>query len=302
MAPTVLRAAHIAASLGSELDGDDLVIVAPAPIQSATAATLTFAVDVERYAAGLHAALEAGAVVIAPLGTSRPPDSRGAIIAVENPRAAFAIAIRQHFTEPPVSGIAATARVHQSAVIDPSASIGEYTVVRAGAVIGPGAEIRDHVVIGSRVSIGAGTLVKSHAVIGEEGFGIEKDSDGHNFRIPHIGSVQIGEHVEIGCFTTVCAGTISPTIIGDYSMIDDQVHISHNCLLGRNVIVTACAELSGSVIVEDDVWIGPNASIIQGVVLGRGSLLGIGATAIRGVPEFEVRAGNPAKRIGTTRD
>ncbi|MDR6866318.1 UDP-3-O-[3-hydroxymyristoyl] glucosamine N-acyltransferase [Microbacterium resistens] len=301
MSSSALEAATVAAGLDAELIGAGSAITAPAAIQSAGAGSLTFAVDVIRYAEALERALHAGAVVIAPAGTALPQGSRGALILTDNPRAAFALAIARHFTEAPEPGIADTARVHPSAIVHESATVGEFTVIRAGAVIGARSVIRDHVVVGTGVRIGEDVLVKSHAVIGEEGFGIEKDAAGDNFRIPHIGGVEVGDHVEIGCFTTVCAGTISPTTIGDHTKVDDHVHIAHNCLIGRNVIVTACAEISGSVIVEDEVWIGPNASVIDGIVVGRGALLGIGATAIRAIPEYDVRAGNPAKRIGTTK-
>ncbi|GAB3631127.1 UDP-3-O-(3-hydroxymyristoyl)glucosamine N-acyltransferase [Microbacterium shaanxiense] len=301
MPNSVLDAATVARSLDASLHGENNPITAPAAIQSAGPGHLTFAVDVERYGAAIESALSAGAVIIAPVGTELPPGVSGSLIVVENPRGAFARAVTDHFTETPLAGIASTARVHPSAQIHETAVIGEYTVVRTGAVIGPHAEVRDHVVIGAGVQIGAHALIKSHAVIGEEGFGIEKDPNGDNIRIPHIGSVRIGDHVEVGCFTTVCSGTITPTVIDDHAKIDDHVHIAHNCLIGRNVIITACAEISGSVIVEDDVWIGPNASVINGIVIGKGALLGIGAVAIRSVPEYEVRAGNPAKRIGSTR-
>ena len=159
-------------------------------------------------------------------------------------------------------------------------------------------EIREHVVIGHDVRIGAHALIKSHAVIGEEGFGMERDADGDNIRIPHLGSVVIEDHVEVGNFTTVCSGTIAPTRVGDHTKIDDHVHVAHNCRIGRNVIITACAEISGSVVIEDDAWIGPNASVIQGVTLGRNSLLGIGAVAVKSVPDDEIRIATPARRLG----
>lgn len=294
----VLDAATVAQNLDATLLGESRAINAPAAVQSAGAGHLTFAVDVDRYAAQIAAALSAGAAIIVPIGTALPREAVGSLIPVENPRGAFARAVTEYFTEAPLAGIAESARVHPTAEIHETAVIGEYTVVRAGAIVGAHTEVRDHVVIGAGVQIGSHALVKSHAVIGEEGFGIEKDPNGDNIRIPHIGSVRIGDHVEVGCFTTVCSGTISPTVVEDHAKIDDHVHIAHNCLIGRNVIITACAEVSGSVVVEDDVWIGPNASIIDGVVIGKGALLGIGATAIRGVPEYEARAGNPAKRIG----
>lgn len=297
MDASALTARTIAEDLQGSLTGPDLGVTSLAPIGGASAGALCFVGDVERYADALRAALASGAIVIAPLGASLPEPAAGALIEVKNPRAAFALASARHFAPQVEPGIAETARVHPSATVHPSAHVGEYTVIRAGAIIGAESEIRDHVVIGQDVVIGEAALIKSHAVIGEEGFGMEKDEDGNNFRIPHLGSVRIGDHVEIGGFTTVCSGTILPTEIGDYTKVDDHVHIAHNCRLGRNVIVTACAEISGSVTLEDEVWLGPNSSIIQGVTLAKGSLLGIGAVSLKSAGEGEVWVGNPAKPL-----
>ncbi|MCW2289869.1 UDP-3-O-[3-hydroxymyristoyl] glucosamine N-acyltransferase [Leucobacter luti] len=295
---TDLTARALADDFTADLIGADLRISVPAPLVDANADTLTFVGDVERFAAPLGAALAAGAVVLAPEGVELPAPARGAIIPVANPRAAFGQTVARHFAPQMEPGIAATARVHETATVHDTAHIGEYSVIRAGAIIEAHAEIRDHVVIGRNVVVGPQALVKSQAVVGEEGFGIEKDANGNNFHVPHIGSVRLGAHTEVGNFTTVCSGTIAPTVIGDYTKIDDHVHIAHNCRIGRNVIITACAEVSGSVVIEDDVWIGPNASIIQGLTLGKDSLLGIGAVALKSIPENEVRVGNPAKRLG----
>ncbi|WP_152424265.1 LpxD N-terminal domain-containing protein [Leucobacter sp. UCD-THU] len=295
---TALMAQDIASDFAAELVGANAVVSAPAPLLDAEARQLTFVGDTARFAEAFERASLAGAVVLAPLGTELPEGATGSLILVENPRAAFGQAVARHFAPKAAAGVADTARVHPTARVHESAHIGEYTVVREGAVIEAHAEVRDHVVIGRGVVIGEHSLVKSHAVIGEEGFGIEKDADGNNFHVPHIGSVRLGAHTEIGNFTTVCSGTIAPTVVGDYTKIDDHVHIAHNCRIGRNVIITACAEISGSVVIEDEVWIGPNASVIQGLTLGKDSLLGIGAVAVKSVPENEVRVGNPAKRLG----
>ncbi|MBN6190230.1 hypothetical protein JQN58_25595 [Aneurinibacillus sp. BA2021] len=297
-----MNAPHVTASalaqqLSGELVGTDRSVTGLAPLGEAGEGDLTFVVDPVAAAAAAAKALEAGAVLLAP--ATLPDDARsGTAVLVENPRAAFALAVAEHFARKPVPGIAPTARIDSTAEVHPGAHIGEYTVVRAGAVIADGAEIRDHVVIGHDVRIGAHALIKSHAVIGEEGFGMERDADGDNIRIPHLGSVVIEDHVEVGNFTTVCSGTIAPTRVGDHTKIDDHVHVAHNCRIGRNVIITACAEISGSVVIEDDAWIGPNASVIQGVTLGRNSLLGIGAVAVKSVPDDEIRIGNPARRLG----
>lgn len=295
---TALSAQTIAADLNGTLLGPDALVMTPAPIADASAQTLTFVGDVERFAGEFARALALGATVFAPEGTALPEGSPGSVIAVANPRASFGLAVARYFVPAPPTGVAESARIHPSAQVHETAYVGEFTVVREGAVIEAHAEIRDHVVIGRNVVVGSHALVKSQAVIGEEGFGIEKDADGNNFHVPHIGSVRLGAHTEVGNFTTVCSGTISATVVGEYTKIDDHVHIAHNCRIGRNVIITACAEISGSVTIEDDVWIGPNASVIQGLTLGRDSLLGIGAVAVKSVPENEVRVGNPAKRLG----
>lgn len=291
-----VSAGAVAEFLGVRLHGADVAISGLAPLGEAGTGQLTFATDAAKAADALAAALQTGAVVLVPQsGIDAAPS--GTVIAVDNPRAAFARVVDRFFAPKPESGIHPTAIVDPSAVIHPSAHVGPYTVIREGVVIDEHAEIRAHVVLHHGVHVGAHTLVKSHAVVGEEGFGIDTDAEGNNLRLPHVGSVRLGRHVEVGNFTTVCSGTIAPTTVGDFTKIDDHVHIAHNCRIGRNVIITACAELSGSVVVEDYAWVGPNASVLQGKTLGERSLLGIGAVAVQSVPANEVRAGNPARRI-----
>jgi UDP-3-O-[3-hydroxymyristoyl] glucosamine N-acyltransferase len=258
--------------------------------------SLTFVGDVNDYKLEFEKALTFESVIIAPLGTFLPEQSKATLILVENPRSSFGKVIKQFFTRPNHPGIAPTAVVSPNAKIHESSSIGHYAVVGDGVVIGSNVEIRSHVVISSNVIIGDGCLIKSHAVIGEEGFGIEKDDNGNNFHIPHIGSVQIGNDSEIGSFTTVCSGTITPTKIGNFTMVDDHVHIAHNCKIGNNVIITACASVSGSVEIEDNAWLGPNSTILQGLTIGSKSTLGIGSVAVRSIPANEMRMGNPARR------
>jgi UDP-3-O-[3-hydroxymyristoyl] glucosamine N-acyltransferase len=290
-------ASIVAELLGSSVSGTDVHIVRALPVAQAGADALAFVGDVEKHAEALAAALGRGAAVLVPLGTAQPLPTRGCVIPVENPRYAFALALAEFFAPEPGTGIAETARVHPMAHIDPTACIGEYTVVLEGATVGAHTEIRNHVVIGRGVSIGHHSLIKSHAVVGEDGFGFEKDPVGNNVRIPHIGSVEIGDHVELGCFTTVCAGTLVPTVIGDYAKISDHVHVSHNCRIGENAIITAGAEISGGVTVGERVWIGPNAAIIDGITIGRDALIGIGSVILRSVADGEVRVGNPDKPL-----
>lgn len=297
MTDPVISSTAIARDLNAEHFGAEVDVWRLASIDEGDAGSLCFVTDPFSYAAALERALERGAVVLHPAAEHEVDPGQGTVIVVHNPRSAFAQIVRDYFAPAPVPGVSATAVVHPTARIAASASVGNFSVIGPHVVIGERVEIRHHVVIGDRVSIGTGALIKSHAVIGEEGFGIDKDPDGNNVRLPHLGSVVLGEFVEVGNFTTVCSGTLSPSIIGDFSKIDDHVHVAHNVRMGKNVIVTACAEISGSVTVEDDVWIGPNASIIQGLTLGARSLVGMGSVVVRSVPADEVHFGSPAKRM-----
>jgi UDP-3-O-[3-hydroxymyristoyl] glucosamine N-acyltransferase len=287
----------VAALLGVRFVGTDQAVTGLSPLSDAARGDLSFVTDRAKYSLQLENALRAGAVVLVAEGAAVSETLDGTVIAVARPRAAFARAVSELFAERPPSGISQNAVIDPSATIHPTAHIGDFTVIGRGVVIGEGSELRNHVVIGPNVQIGSRALIKSHAVIGEEGFGIDVDDDGNNLRLPHVGSVVIGEDVEIGCFTTICSGTIVPSVIGHHSKIDDHVHVAHNCTIGANVIITACAEISGSVTIGDRAWIGPNASVIQGVTIGEHALVGIAAVVLKSVGPDEVHFGSPARKI-----
>ncbi len=174
--------------------------------------------------------------------------------------------------------------------------VGESVILEDNVYIGKGCHIGHGVKILSNVTIGNNVVIKCNAVIGDSGFGVEMDSDGRTYKIPHIGGVIIEDDVEIGALTTVCSGTIEPTRIGRYTKIDDHVHIGHNVEIEESVIITACAEISRSLIKKGS-WIGPNSSIIQGVTLEENSFVGIGSVVTKSVDKNQVVAGNPAQDI-----
>jgi UDP-3-O-[3-hydroxymyristoyl] glucosamine N-acyltransferase len=178
--------------------------------------------------------------------------------------------------------------------IDPTARVSPHAVLGLGVVIGANTVVNHFVVIGEGVQVGRSCVIKSGAVIGEDGFGFERD-DGLPVRLVHLGTVRIGDHVEIGSLTTVCRGTLTDTVIEDFAKIDDHVHIAHNCRVGVGAMVIACAEVSGGVVLGKGAWVGPNSSIIQQRKIGEGSLIGIGSNVLRDVPDGITVAGNPAK-------
>jgi len=290
-------AQEVAQSLGAVLYGQDQQITGVAPLNAAKRGALSFVLDPDKHSDAVAAAIVEGAVLLFPTGHPVPELGEATAIAVENPRAAFAAVTRDYFVPPVPAGIAATAVIDDTAIVASSAHVGQFTVIGPDVVIGENVEIRNHVVIAADVRIGHGSLIKSHAVIGEEGLGIDKDPAGNNIRLPHLGSVVLGDFTEVGSFTTVCSGTIVPTVVGNYTKIDDHVHIAHNVQIGRNVIVTANAEIAGSVVIGDEAWIGPNSTVLQGLAIGARALVGIGAVITKSVGDDEVHFGNPARRV-----
>ena len=216
-------------------------------------------------------------------------------ILVDNPRLAFAKVLAEFFVERKKPGIG------QYTVIDPTAKIGKDVVIGnnctigRNVVIGDYTEIRNNVFITDGVKIGKSCLIRSNAVIGEEGFGFENEKDGTPIRIPHLGSVEIDDFVEIGNFTAIARGTLKNTIIHSHVKIDNLVHIAHNCIIGENAMIIACAEVSGSAEVGKNSWLGVGCSTMQKIKVGDNCTIGIGSVVLKDVPSGAVMAGNPAK-------
>lgn len=181
--------------------------------------------------------------------------------------------------------------------ISESAQVAESAIIEKGAVIGENTIIEHNVVVHKGAIIGDDCIIRSGSIVGSQGFGFEKDINGKNIRFPHLGRLIIGNNVELGALNSVCVGSLSDTVIKDGVKTDNMVHIAHNCNIGKNTIITACAELSGGVTLGDDVWIGPNCSLMQKIVIGDNVLIGLGSVVTKSFSENLVIAGSPAKRL-----
>lgn len=181
--------------------------------------------------------------------------------------------------------------------IHPTVQVGRGAVIENGVRIGEGTFIGSGVVIKSGTVIGRHCEIKSGAIVGEAGFGFERDEDGRPIKMIQMGGLRIGDHVEIGSVNTVCRGALGDTVVEDYVKTDDHVHIGHNCHIGAGTMITACAEISGSVTIGKNAWLAPNCSIMQKVTLGDGCFIGIGAVVLRSVEAGAKMFGNPAMRI-----
>ena len=125
-----------------------------------------------------------------------------------------------------------------------------------------------------------------------------RDEAGNKTRIPHLGGVVIGSHVEIGALSVVQYGTISPTVIEDYVKIDDNVEVAHNVRIARGTSVTGGVVIGGSAVIHADAWIGINSSIRDGRRVGSRALVGMDASIQDDVPDNAVaRAPRPHVRM-----
>lgn len=275
-----VRASELAGALGLAFRGADHVFDRILPFSAAADGALSFSKS------GFVHPRQVAGVVIAPPGASV---CSGTVIETDSPRRDFAKALNWLKSNPGFVLPQWPAQIHPEARVSPTAVVGR------GARIGKGTVINHFVVIGDGVQIGDDCAVKSGAIIGEDGFGFERDADGTPIRLPHLGSVVIGDRVEVGSLATVCRGTLADTIIDDDAKIDDHTHIGHNCKVRRGAMVSAGAVIGGGVELGEFCWVGLNASVIQQLTVGAGALVGIGATVMKPVGPGDTVAGYPAR-------
>ena len=215
------------------------------------------------------------------------------LIHVKNPKVALADVGNHFFVDKPEPSIHPTAIIHPEAKIGENVHIGAYCVI-GKATLGDGCVIDTNVRIYDGVVMGSHCVIKAGAVLGGAGFGYEHDANGNLFRFPQIGQLIMGDYVEVGANTCIDRGALSDTIIGDYTKINNLCHIAHNNVIGKNVSITGCVNISGGNIIEDNVWIAPNSSLRGYIRLGKGCVLGMGSVATKDIPAGETWVGNPA--------
>ncbi len=290
----IVTAEMIAVYLNKTLYGNDIELQQPASMNHLRKNTLVFAKDYSEESSQILNRENCILAIVHPQFHKRLQCS---YILSPRPRLDFARAVQRFFSPPAAEDIAPTARIGRNTVIGSQVSIGEYCVIGNNAVIGTGTRIQHHVVIADHTIIGENCYIKSHSVIGEDGFGFEPDEDNIPIRLPHLGKVILGNHVEVGASAVIARGTLDNTLIDDHVKIDDQVFIAHNVHIGKNSLVIAGAEISGSVRIGSNCWLGPNCCLMNGIEIGSGSLIGIGSTVLHSADSNQVIAGNPAHII-----
>lgn len=189
-----------------------------------------------------------------------------------------------------MSARCSSSNIHETCLIHPTSYICPQDVT-----IGQNTVIEPNVTIHGGVRIGEDCLVRSGAVLGFDGFEMKKTNSGI-LPIIHDGLLVIKDRVEIGSLNSLAKGfSWQNTYIDCDTKIDSLVHIAHASKIGKACLITASCEVSGSVVIGDNCWLGPRSAIINGVTIGSNTFIGIGAVVTKSFGENLVIAGNPAK-------
>lgn len=255
--------AELAEKIGATVNGDENVIISSlATLEGAKSGQIAFLAN-SKYRQSL-AGTAASAVILTEESLSDYP---GNALVMKNPYMGYAL-VAQLLDTTPVSayGIHPTAVIDASASIGTNVSIGANAVISTGVTIGSGASIGAGCFIGENAVIGENTtlwanvtvyhqviigqqcLIQANTVIGADGFGYAPNK-GQWLKIPQLGTVVIGDRVEIGASSTVDRGALENTVIKDGVILDNQVQIAHNVTIGENTAIAGCSVIAGSTVI-----------------------------------------------------
>ncbi|HET6207816.1 MAG TPA: UDP-3-O-(3-hydroxymyristoyl)glucosamine N-acyltransferase [Terracidiphilus sp.] len=302
-----MKLGELATRLGAALHGDpELEVTGVKGIEEAGASEITFVAN-PRYA-GLARKTRAAAVVVEP----EFPEIATATLRIKNPYLAFSRALALFYQPPSYpSGI------HPTAVIDPTAAIGEgahigaYVVIGPGVRVGPNATMLPHVVIYPGVRIGSHFFAHAHAVvregctlgdhvtlengaiIGADGFGFAKNNEGHWEKIPQSGPVRLGNRVDVQANACIDRATVGATEIGDGSKVDNLVQVGHGSRVGQNTLLCAQVGLAGSSVIGNNAILAGQAGVAGHCSLGDGVILTAQSAVSHDVPAGKMISGSP---------
>lgn len=239
------------------------------------------------------------------------------LLVLGNPKLAFAKAAAWLLESPALArGVHGSAMVDPSAKLDAKAHVGAYAVIGANAEIGADTEIGAFCFIGEGVSVGEscrlhprvtiysgariGNRVTVHAgaVIGGDGFGYVY-GDGRQWKFPQLGTVEIGDDVEIGSNTTIARGSLGTTRIERGVKLDNLIHVAHNVRIGEHTVIAAQTGISGSCDIGQHVLVGGQAGLGEHCRIEDGAAVGGQAGVLNGktIRAKETVWGTPARPL-----
>ena len=252
--------AQIAEKIGGAIHGDGTQeISGVATLKTAQQSDITFLAN-SKYKKFL-AATQAGGVIVSPEMATMVPTNA---ISVKDPYVAYAKVASMLYPNDKVNAeVHKTAWLHPDSRCHTNVCIGANVFIDAdveiaeGVEIGPGCVIQQGVKIGSdtrltanitlckNVSIGRNVIIHPGVVIGADGFGIANDN-GKWIKVPQLGSVEIGDDVEIGANTTIDRGALENTVIANGVKLDNQIQIAHNVVIDEHTVIAGCVGIAGS--------------------------------------------------------
>lgn len=252
--------AELATFCGAELRGEgDCRIHGVETLESATAGQISF-FNNAKYRKFLKDT-KASAVILRPADVA---DYSGNALLSDNPYLAWARVTRcfapnknreqgvhvsaivaEDASIAPEAAVAAGAVIGAESVVEANAFVGPNCVLGKNVFLGEGSQLLASVVLMDGVSIGKNCIVHPGAIIGSDGFGLAND-EGRWEKVAQLGSVLIGDNVEIGANTTIDRGAIHDTVIHDGVKLDNQIQVAHNVEIGENTAIAACTGISGS--------------------------------------------------------
>ena len=305
-----MKLSKLARQIGGCLEGDAAAdIHGVAGICEAGPGEVSFIANL-RYASEISST-QASAVIVSEDWTG---DVSTALIRVKNPDAAFAKAASLFYipAPAPVAGVHSSAVVAQDAELEPGVCIGPLCVIESGVKIGAGTVISAQCCIGfgsviggksflypqvslrEFVKIGNRTIIHNGTVIGSDGFGYSVDSEGIRTKIPQIGTVEIGDDVEIGANTTIDRARFGKTRIGNGVKIDNLVQIAHNVVIGDHAVIVSQVGIAGSTSIGAKTILAGQAGVAGHLKIGAGVIIGPRAGVTKDIPDGVHVMGMPA--------
>jgi UDP-3-O-[3-hydroxymyristoyl] glucosamine N-acyltransferase len=302
-----MKLGELASRLGAELRGNpELEVTGVKGIEEAGPTEVTFVAN-PRYA-GLARKTQAAAVLVEP----EFQEIAAATLRIQNPYLAFSRTLGI-FYQPP----AYAPGIHSTAVIDPTARIGDgahigaYVVVGAGVRLGAHSTLLPHVVLYPGVQTGERFFAHAHAVvrencilgddvtlengviIGADGFGFAKNEAGHWEKIPQSGPVRLGSRVDVQANATIDRATVGATEIGDGTKVDNLVQVGHGSRVGENTLLCSQTGLAGSSVIGNNVILAGQVGIAGHCTVGDGVILTAQSAVSHDVPPGKVISGSP---------
>ena len=179
--------------------------------------------------------------------------------------------------------------------IGSNCSIGHNTIIEKNVLLGNNCSIGSNSIIRNTL-IGNNVKILDNCVIGKHGFGFFPTNQ-KNIRYPHIGIVKIDDNCEIGSGSTIDRGSMSNTVIGKNTFLDNQIHIAHNVKIGENGIIAGQVGIAGSSVIGNNVKIGGQAGISGHLKIGDNVEIAGGSGVIKNIPDNSKVMGYPAKNI-----